>query len=171
MPGPAPIPTLSMVHSALWRPRAPFGTQSPPPGCPRVAHLVHGPCLHRGWWRADTSSPPYKEKSLIRIFKSGRGKHTICLSHHTPLNFHKYINESAQQQKSKALVHCPLVRACPYWTGTHGIDCSFWTSSLPANLIVLWARVSLSWAYARTNNIVFASQAINTVYWTRDLRV
>lgn len=61
MPGPAPIPTLSMVHPALWRPRAPFGTQSPPPGCPWVAHLVHGPCLHRGWWRADTSSPPYKE--------------------------------------------------------------------------------------------------------------
>lgn len=61
MPGPAPIPTLSMVHPALWRPRAPFGTQSPPPGCPRVAHLVHGPCLHRGWWRADTCSPPYKE--------------------------------------------------------------------------------------------------------------
>lgn len=106
MPGPAPIPTLSMVHSALWRPRAPFGTQSPPPGCPRVAHLVHGPCLHRGWWRADTSSPPYKEKSLIRIFKSGRRKHTICLSHHTPLNFYIFMKVPSNRFKSFHVTSC-----------------------------------------------------------------
>lgn len=73
---------------------------------PRVAHLVHGPCLHRGWWRADTSSPPYKEKSLLRIFKSGRRKHTICLSHHTPLHFFIFMKVPSNRFKSFHVTSC-----------------------------------------------------------------
>lgn len=84
-----------MVHPALWRPRAPFGTQSPPPGCPRVAHLVHGPCLHRGWWRANTSSPPYKEPS--KDFQVWQEETYYMLEPSYPPQL-LYIYESAQQR-------------------------------------------------------------------------